>query len=1155
MVCRRSICAIVVCAAGISAAAAAPVYDVRDDQSKVLRPLDSHLFHSLTRIGTPMVQPEHALALYTTSRYDPDLNKSYSRLVLLDASSGESTPLTPEMEGERISSPMWLDQGVAGYVFKGALYQHNLTPNTNGTLLFNTTVGISSATYRQKTATLFFTADVFPDGNISSVPEHKEQERSRRDSAQVFDNLWARHWNKWMTLEKPNLFAAHVPLVTNSSGGEVNLMRQLTPTKDPLLRWQVEGYAVSSNGEHAAFVVRNPGPDIAWSTNVDIYLVACNSSNSQPKLLTDAYKGIASNPSFSVDGSAIAWLQMEKPGYEADIRRIFIHNITTGETRSIARSWDLSPHFMLWSADSQSLHTLVQIQGDTQVVSIDIVTEKRTVLAKGGSVSSIARLGNEKLLAVYSSTTEPADVYVINLSDTAAPMQRLTHTNEDKLQDVYLGDAEDFWFQGALNEPVHGWMIRPYGFNASLKYPLALLIHGGPQQANSHSFSFAQWNPNMYASAGFVTVQINFHGSPGYGQKFTDSIQEQWGGYPYEDLMKGVDYVLGTYSFVDPKRMVALGGSFGGYMANWINANTDRFAALVSHDGQFDMVSGYYTTDELWFIEHDVGGVPFSKEGRPKYEKFNPERLASKFKTPTLFVHGANDFRLSLEQSLAPWTLLRRRGIPARLVYFENEDHWINHAGNSMRCRFIINVPEEELQEIERICFQIEQAHWFYEDFIREKNRSLPSMTLKTFAGRMFKHCPLLSQWANNPNEAYQTFLEYKFKVPVCGAIILNPSLDKVLLVKGWSSRSSWGFPRGKINKDEPEWQCAQREVIEETGFDILPYLVEQDRIEITQADQKVLLYIIAGIPENTTFVPTTRKEISQVKWHHIDELPCSGRADRKSTGNGIPMKSEKENRYYLIKPFIKRIKSWVWHHQDRIGKLAAVANPQGQPPAGNAPAVSTTEHQRSASGSAVRLAGPGAMSVQELFQTVNRAKSPHANMSSVPAHTHQPAASISFPVGNSTPQPYMYPPSILSNNNGKTESLLKTLMGGSINGDSAAGAGGGSRGTDSDALQPNNKLAALTSLMQKTGIAATPPPLLPSARQVPFSMGTGGRQQHQQQQTMGMAASANYNIPNAYGSSRSNSTINGEATGSSLKGFAFDTRSIMDAFTNRHAS
>ncbi|KAJ2321103.1 Dipeptidyl-peptidase 5, partial [Coemansia sp. RSA 2702] len=610
------------------------------------------------------------------------------------------------------------------------------------------------------TGTLFFTADVYSDGNISSVVEHRERERSRKDTAQVFDNLWARHWNKWMTPVKSNLFAVNVSVAGSAGGGqqepgnEVNLMQKLAPVRDPLLRWDIESYAVTADGRRAAFVVRNPGPDMAWSTNVDLYLTSCDGSG-QPELLTGASNGAASAPAFSADGTAVAWLQMETPGYESDIRRIFIHNVTTGETRTIARDWILSPHFMIWSADASTLHALVQDKGDNRVVNIDVATGKRTELTGAGSVNSIARLGADKLLSVYTNVTETADIYAVDAGSTEASMRRLTRVNQDKLQDIYLGAAEDFWFAGARGEQVHGWLVRPYDFNATQKYPLALLIHGGPQQANSHSFSFAQWNPNMYASAGFVTVQINFHGSAGYGQNFTDSIQGQWGGYPYEDLMAGVDHVLSSYKFVDPRRLVALGGSFGGYMANWLNAKTDRFAALVAHDGQFDMVSGYYATDELWFIEHDVGGVPFAAKDRPKFERFNPERLAAQFKTPTLFVHGASDFRLSLEQSLAPWALLRRRGIPARLVYFDNEDHWINHAGNSVRWysevlgwishRFIINVPEEELQEIERICFQIEQAHWFYEDFIREENRALPSMTLKTFAGRMFKHCPLLS--------------------------------------------------------------------------------------------------------------------------------------------------------------------------------------------------------------------------------------------------------------------------------------------------------------------------------------------------------------------------------------------------------------------------
>ncbi|KAJ2795000.1 mRNA-decapping enzyme subunit 2, partial [Coemansia furcata] len=283
--------------------------------------------------------------------------------------------------------------------------------------------------------------------------------------------------------------------------------------------------------------------------------------------------------------------------------------------------------------------------------------------------------------------------------------------------------------------------------------------------------------------------------------------------------------------------------------------------------------------------------------------------------------------------------------------------------------RFIINVPEEELQEIERICFQIEQAHWFYDDFVREANPSLPSMSLKTFAARMFKHCPLLSQWAHNAEAAYQTFLDYKFKVPVCGAIILNEELNKVLLVKGWSSRASWGFPRGKINKDEPEWLCAQREVIEETGFDILPYLVEKHKIEIMQADQKIMLYIITGIAEDTQFIPTTRKEISQISWHYLDDLPCSGARNGAAAAEAAAAakaSNDKEHRYYLIKPFVKRIKTWAAKHPERLGRPAVIVNRV------NAPLDS-----RDSANGPVPLVGSGPLSMQELFKTVNSSKSP----------------------------------------------------------------------------------------------------------------------------------------------------------------------------------
>ncbi|KAJ2800785.1 Dipeptidyl-peptidase 5, partial [Coemansia guatemalensis] len=580
----------------IAFALAAVVFAVPENDTSTahLRPLDVEILHSLYRISTPVVSPNFMQALYVTSRYDPETNRSFSMLTMLDTTNGTAVQLTPEMEGERISNPLWLSQDVAGYLLKGALYRHDLSPGTNGTLLYNTTTNINNAAYRIDATMLFFTADVFADGDIGRVSEHIEVEKKRADSAQVFDNLWARHWDKWMTSRKANLFTVTLNGTSTSNSQhpvrEINLMQQLDAFEDPLLRWEVEGYAASSNGKHVAFVVRNPGLDMAWSTNVDIYIVSTD-GNSKPKLLTGNFKGAAGGPAFSADGTALAWLQMETPGYEADARHIHIFNITTGDVREVAYDWELSPHFLVWSEDGNELYALAHEHAETRVFKIDIVSGARAKLGVPGCVSSIARLGGDRLLAVYSNTTQSADIYTINVADAQLPMQRLTDVNGDKLRDVYLGDTEDFWFTGARGDFVHGWMIRPYGFVATQKYPAALLMHGGPQQASAHAFSHGQWNPNMYASAGFVTIQVNFHGSPGYGQNFTDSVRQQWGGYAYDDLMAGLDYVIKNYDFVDSKRLVALGGSFGGYMANWINGNTDRFSALVSHDGQFDVVS------------------------------------------------------------------------------------------------------------------------------------------------------------------------------------------------------------------------------------------------------------------------------------------------------------------------------------------------------------------------------------------------------------------------------------------------------------------------------------------------------------------------------------------------------------------------------------
>ncbi|KAJ1937957.1 hypothetical protein EC988_007733, partial [Linderina pennispora] len=264
-----------------------------------------------------------------------------------------------------------------------------------------------------------------------------------------------------------------------------NLMREFPEFQNKLIRWDSEGFVVSDDGQHVAIVVRNPGLDMAWSTDVDIYLVSAGGA-AAPKLLTDKFKAMAGGPAFSPDGKSIAWLQMETPGYEADINRIYIHAIESGVTTNIARDWNMSPQSLVWSADGKQIFALVPEQGNRKLYSIDVDSGNRKALTANGYVSGITRLGADRLLAMYTNDTSPANIYVVELAAGEASMRQLTHVNEDKLLNVHVSPAEDFWFAGARNDSVHGWLLKPYNFDPSKKYPLALMVHGGPQGANMH---------------------------------------------------------------------------------------------------------------------------------------------------------------------------------------------------------------------------------------------------------------------------------------------------------------------------------------------------------------------------------------------------------------------------------------------------------------------------------------------------------------------------------------------------------------------------------------------------------------------------------------------------------------------------------------------
>ncbi|KAI8319718.1 alpha/beta-hydrolase [Martensiomyces pterosporus] len=692
---RITICAFALCTLGQVSASpqqapedASPAVAKGKYESNT-RPLDIRLFHSLNRAGTPVLSPDQTRLLFTQSHYSQDDNKSATFINVLDIASGNITRLTQDKIGLSFSNPLWFDDSTFGYLHKGSIYSQPLQSGVNGSVVYTPPVGISTVSYRKDTGLLAFIASVYPDADLQKTSELEAAENKKIDSAQIYNSLWIRHWNEWMTLEKPNVFVVPVAQPSDgsqsgswSAGKEVNLMQSLPPFRDPLIRWYAEDYVIDSKGKRVAFVTRNPSDDMTWGTNVDIYLVDTD-GKSKPKLLTGSVHGIAGSPAFSPDGNRLAWLQMETPGYESDINRIYIHDIPSGRTTSIARDWDLTPQSLLWSADGSDIYAVTGDKGNNAIFSVSVATGKRQKITHSGNAGNLRLLGKDKLVLTHSAQDKCGNIHILDLG--TKNVRQVTDVNSEKLKDVYLGPAEDFWFRGARGEYVHGWLVKPPGFDPKKKYPVAYLVHGGPQQNNLHSFSYAQWNPNMYASAGFVAVQVNFHGSPSYGQNFTDSIHLQWGGYPYEDLMKGLDYLISTRSYIDKDRLVALGASYGGYMMNWFNSQTRRFKALVNHDGMFSSSAFWYSTDELWFPEHDFGGVPFDARARQNYERWNPERFANNFATPTLFIQGEKDFRLTVDNAVGPFTLLRRKGVPARLMYFPDEDHWTNHVGNSVR--------------------------------------------------------------------------------------------------------------------------------------------------------------------------------------------------------------------------------------------------------------------------------------------------------------------------------------------------------------------------------------------------------------------------------------------------------------------------------------
>ena len=631
----------------------------------------------MDRISDPQPDPQGQRIAFGVRSTDFEGNKGLYDLWLVNADGTGLRRLTSDPG--RDSDPRWAPDGKSLFFLstRSGSSQVWQLPIDGGEAAQVTSLplDVSALSVSPDGGSLAFSLEVFPDcPDLACTKKRLDGKAEAKTSGQLYDRLFIRHWDTWADGRRNHLFV--MPLA--SGGAPVDVTKGMDADVPSKPFGGAEEYAFTPDGKAVVFSARIAGMTEPWSTNFDLYRVPADGSGA-PENLTAANRAWDTQPRFSPDGKTLAYLAMVRPGFEADRFHIRLRDLATGAERELAAAWDRSPAEYVWSRDGRALYLAANDTGRTPLFSIDVATGNVRKLSPEGSNHTPAVAGDR---IVFGRDTLRSPVELFTVKPDGSGLVQITRINDAHLAAVKMGEPEQFSFQGAGGDTVYGWVVKPVGFEAGRKYPVAFLIHGGPQGSFEDNFHY-RWNPQVYAGAGYASVMIDFHGSTGYGQAFTDAISKDWGGKPLEDLRKGLAAAAARYPWIDASNACALGASYGGYMTNWIAGRwNDGFKCLVTHDGLFDQRSMYYTTEELWFPEWEQGGPYYDNPAI--HEKWNPVHYVSAWKTPMLVVHGGLDHRVPDGQGIAAFTALQRRGIPSRFLYLPDENHWVLHTGNSL---------------------------------------------------------------------------------------------------------------------------------------------------------------------------------------------------------------------------------------------------------------------------------------------------------------------------------------------------------------------------------------------------------------------------------------------------------------------------------------